>query len=153
MNTADYILEAAGSVFDGLTQEKAEVVNGAFFGCRCRVMSKRDATYGAEECRRHRNEEYIFLGLTMPYDWSRSPFQALWDLELQKSPGILRIISPALITHFELVDPGVELLQCQDCLAWQPRSELRDFGLGFNSDFEEQEHLRTKLCCKSGGCE
>lgn len=148
---SDIVLNAPGSVFDGLTQEKVEVINDALFGWRVRVYTKRDDTYGAKERARLRDETFIFLGMTMPGIRTRDPFRALWDIELQKSPGIYRVVSPSLVNYFELL--GDEpLLQCADCLTFRRRPELRDFGLGFNPDFREDEHLRTRLCCRGGDC-
>lgn len=151
MDYANFVLDAPGSVFDGLTAAKVEIINGALYGRRVRLHSKRDGTYGGAERGRHRDTAYVFLGLALPGSWRQDPFRATWDLELQSSPGIRRIVSPALVTHFEILREE-ERLQCEDCFAFRRRGELHDFGLGPNPDFEEQEHLRSRLCCRSGDC-
>lgn len=150
-----FVLDAPVSAFHGMDLAKAQILDGALYGYPVRVASTKDYMFDVTEGMKYRSQTYIFRGLANPRrdptKWTRDPFSTAWDMRLEKSTGIYRILSPSICVGFKVV--GDRLLQCETCLQFRPPWELRDFGLGFNEDFGEQERLVSMLCCRRGDCE
>src|ERR1035437_3594542 len=111
------ILDLPGTPFHGLTEEKAWMINNVLCGRRVFVTGTQKSYNRALDGKKMAgppalSEEYMFYRLLTPGSVKTDPFSEVYDIELFKyypgghfaAGGSKRIISPSLVTCFEVVE-------------------------------------------------
>lgn len=117
------MVEDSRSVFDGITEDQCELMNGALWGRQVRVDSRSPNSDGPTE---HIFEtvmlaRHMHKGLLVP---AVMAFRTVGDIQLRslENSGVTRNLSMSWCTHFEVVGP--EFLQCSWCARWFLRHQL-----------------------------
>lgn len=110
------LVENRASPFYGMTHSKAVLIDRTLSGYQVVVQSQNDINTGIDR------EVAIFTRMALPGDWA-TVMECAYDLILESSPGVQRVVSPQLVRSFEVVSKD-RLLLCELCDGYREASEL-----------------------------
>lgn len=146
MNEQAVLVTAPGSPFDGITIEKARIVNSAIGWRRVEVI-------GGKFSVTRRPTEYVFHRVVLPGHLVDDPFVQIGDMELwdwdgereRGGVGSRRTLSLDLVKSFRVLE-AEELSSCSQCGVLLPTSRFVDAGPAYWGGHDERDYFSRYEC-------
>ena len=140
-----------GLPFDGATRARLRIVNQALYGYPVRYLTATREGDGRGYA------EGVFAGITMPGDWTWTPWGSLYDLTFHTSwyldgtacgRGSSHCLGLGALLDFEVLskDPWDV---CHECGLWRPLERLRPAYTDFIDEEDRSLNAHTLVCRKT----